>query len=252
MKRLLFLILNIFFCINYGSESIFNAPDLGKTHFIVGMPPQKEIERVATVCKTDELTGLLQCKDGGLKQAFFSPDDDLETILIALINAEQRAIRAAVFSFTNGAIAQALVNAYKRGVQIEIITDISCLRDKFNKIDMLKKAGIKIFVYNPRISRSLLNNIMHNKFVLFEKNAGNKSLVWTGSFNWTKSAQVNNQENIIILDEIHIIEKYNKQFALLKQRLKGKQSTSIAQSRNRLIAKNSRTISKRDMPDSLS
>jgi mitochondrial cardiolipin hydrolase len=232
MKRLL-LILNgvIFFSPIY---SIFNAPDLGRTHFIVGMPIEdKKIENAA-ICKADDLTALLQCMDGSYKQAFFSPDDDLEDLLIQLINNERLSIKAAVFSFTNGDIAHALINAQRRGIEIEIVTDISCIKDKFNKIEMLKKAGIKIFIYNPR-NASIFNNIMHNKFVLFGKNIGNKSLLWTGSFNFTKSAKMYNQENIIIVDEMHLIERYRKQFAILKQRLKGKDSVQLAQKKNKTI-----------------
>jgi phosphatidylserine/phosphatidylglycerophosphate/cardiolipin synthase-like enzyme len=219
----------------------FNAPDLGKTHFILGMPAaaEEKKEHEVMVCQADDLTALLRCVDGSFKQAFFSPDDDLEDLLIQLINVEQLSIKAAVFSFTNGEIAQALMRAHRRGIEIEIVTDISCIKDKFNKIDMLKKAGIKIFVYNPR-NTSIFNNIMHNKFVLFGKNVGNKSLLWTGSFNFTKSAKINNQENIIIVDEMHLIERYRKQFAVLKQRLKGKEPIELAHKSKRMLARNTK------------
>lgn len=225
------LIYHIFAFTIYCAVAPFNAPDLGKTHFIVGLPIEAKKDESVTVCHVDDLTGLLRCGDGSYKQAFFSPDDDLESLLIQLINAEQLSIKTAVFSFTNGDIASALISAHQRGVEIEIVTDISCLKDRFNKIDILKKAGIKIFVYNPR-NLSIFNNIMHNKFVLFGKNVGGKSLLWTGSFNFTKSAKMNNQENIIVMDEINLIERYRKQFAILKQRLKGKDSLKVAHKKN--------------------
>ena len=213
----------------------FNAPDLGKTHFIVGMPAvEEQKEPGVTICEVDDLTSLLHCVDGSIKQAFFSPDDNLEDLLIQLINAEQVSIKAAVYAFTSGEIAQALINAHRRGVQVEVVTDVSCTRDKFNKIADLKKNGIKIHIYNPP-NTSILNNIMHNKFVLFGKNVGNKSLLWTGSFNFTKSAKVNNQENILVIDEMHLIERYSKQFSILKQRLKGKDPLKLAQKKNKNI-----------------
>ena len=239
MKRLIILSGILFFAHCFSIVPEFNAPELGKTHFIMGLAiaPQEPLKKdKLTVCEAHDLASLLKCIDGSYKQAFFSPDDDLEKILIKLINAELRSIRVAVFSFTNGDIAQALIAAYKRGIPVEIITDITCLKDKFNKIDLLKKAGIKVFVYNPR-NVSMLNNIMHNKFVLFEKNVGGKSLLWTGSFNFTKSAKINNQENVIIVDEMRFIERYSKQFALLKQRLKGKDPVKIAHKNKRLLAK---------------
>lgn len=211
----------------------FDAPELGKTHFILGLPLAKEPVKKAEpiVCVAHDGPSLLACVDGHFKKAFFSPDDDLETILIQLINAEQQSIKIAVFSFTNGDIANALLAAHKRGIEVEIITDISCLKDKFNKIDLLKKGGIKIFIYNPR-NTTMLNNIMHNKFVLFSKNVNGKALLWTGSFNFTKSARINNQENVIIIDEKNLIERYQNQYALLKQRLKGKETTKLASKKN--------------------
>ena len=241
MIRLLLIFAISIFTIHCSENPLFNAPELGKTHFILGLPaPTSEAASAQSkkaepaVCAANDLQSLLACVDGSYKQAFFSPDDDLETILIKLINAEERSIRVAVFSFTNGDIANALILAHQRGIPVEIITDISCLKDKFNKIDTLKKAGIKIWIYNPK-NTGMLNNIMHNKFVLFEKNVGGKSLLWTGSFNFTKSAKINNQENIIIVDEMRLIDRYSKQYALLKQRLKGKSALKLAHKKKQTV-----------------
>ncbi len=241
MRQYLFIVVINFLFTSLYCTTPFNAPDLGKTHFIVGMPASDDTKEPVVICQADDLTALLRCVDGSFKQAFFAPDDDLEDLLIQLIAVEQLSIKAAVFSFTNGDIAQALISAHKRGIEIEVITDISCLKDRYNKIDVLKKAGIKIFIYNPK-NTSMLNNIMHNKFVLFGKNVGNKSLLWTGSFNFTKSAKINNQENIIIVDEMHLIERYRKQFAILKQRLKGKESLKLAQRTKRGTTKHETSV----------
>ena len=225
MQRLFFLIIFLsFHCLNsYESKHVptFNSPDLGKTHFIIGLPAN-QAPLVKKSNHTASLTGSLEqfllSPQGTVCQAFFSPDDDVQNLLIQLINNEQKSIKTAIFSFTDGDIAHALINAHKRGVTVEIITDISSIRDKFNKIELLKKFGVVIYVYNPR-TLTILNNIMHHKFVLFGKNVGGKSLLWTGSFNFTKSAKINNQENIVILDQIHLINRYNNQFELLKERI---------------------------------
>lgn len=206
----------------------FNAPNLGKTHFIVGLPPLFHRPSLPKpVCKSDTIESVLRCPDKGLKQAFFSPDDDLKNLLIQLINREKESIKMAIYSFTDGDIAQALINAHNRGVTIEIITDSSCVHDKFNKFEVLKKNQIPVHVYRCQ-TVTILNNIMHNKFVIFGKNIEGKSLVWTGSFNFTKSATLNNQENVVVLDEMHIIQRYTKQFVILKERVNKKESTKIA------------------------
>jgi phosphatidylserine/phosphatidylglycerophosphate/cardiolipin synthase-like enzyme len=216
----------------------------GKTHFIIGQPASCPISaRPAAIKKAAEsatpeqqnaedvnFATLLHCGPGGIKQALFSPDNDLETVLINLIAREQEALKIAVYSFTNGAIANAVLQAHQRGIHIELIIDASTLRDRFNKIELLQEQGIKPHVYKPT-SAGMINDIMHNKFVIFRKNIGNKSLLWTGSFNFTKSAQLKNQENVVIIDDPCLIEKYERQFEVIKARVGTK--TKVAQKKRR-------------------
>ncbi len=222
MKHLFFICLLIFSVTPSSAAPTFNAPNLGKTHFIVGLPPEKIAPpRQPTPQQSTLLGDRLVCHDGCYKQAFFSPDDDLQDLLVQLINHEQSSIRIAVFSFTDGRIAQALIDAKRRGALVEIITDVGGKRDKFSKIDLLVKNGIAVMVYDPR-NTTIYNDIMHNKFVLFGNNIGGKSLLWTGSYNFTKSATMNNQENVIVCDERHLIEKFAQQFERLKERVSKK------------------------------
>ena len=179
-------------------------------------------------CTIDTVTGILTCPGGGIKQALFSPDDNLESVLISLIDNEQHSLKVAVFSFTNGNIAQALLRALDRGVTLELVIDASCLKDRFNKIELLQAKGINPYIYRPSAT-TLLSDIMHNKFVIFGENIGGKQILWTGSFNFTKSAQLKNQENVIVLDEKYLIEKYEKQFEVIKKR--------VAQSQNQKMAR---------------
>lgn len=197
-----------------------DAATLGKTHFIVGqpthyIPPKKatQPQPVASLCE-----GLLCQHDGSVKQALFSPDDHVQDVLIDLINKEQKSINIAVFSFTNGGIADALIDAHNRGVTVMVLIDNSGLQDRFNKIERLHKAGIKVRVYKQVNTKGLFADKMHNKFALFGNNLLNKSLVWTGSFNFTKAATQSNQENVVILDDRDIVERFNKQFVQLQQR----------------------------------
>lgn len=220
MKQLLLhLILVVGSTDIFGITKEFNAPNLGKTHFILGLPtpPSVPLKKIQLPANLSNLSEKLICHDGCYKQAFFSPDDNVQEILVQLIEQEKRSIKIAIFSFTDGKIAKALIDARYRGVQVEVIIDVTGLRDKFNKIEALKANGVKVTVYDPK-NNSIYNDIMHHKFVIFENNIGDKSLLWTGSYNFTKSATLNNQENVLILDEIHLIQKYARQFELLKDR----------------------------------
>ncbi len=236
MKNTLYLLILMASCA-LGRLQEFNAPNLGKTHFILGLPNPDplRLKKINLSANSTDLGQRLVCHDGCYKQAFFSPDDNVQEILVQLIDQEKKSIKIAIFSFTDGKIAQALVDARRRGVQVEVIVDITGTRDKFSKIDWLTQNGIKVTVYDPK-NNSIYNDIMHHKFVIFENNIGGKSLLWTGSYNFTKSATLKNQENVLVLDEIHLIAKYSHQFALIKDRSRNQTVLVTHNKRKRLMA----------------
>jgi|GEM_PF-1294231 len=187
------------------------TPAFGKTHFILDAPTKLLLEK-------SPISIMQLPTHKGESRVLFSPDDDVAGALIDYINNEQKSIKVAIFSFTNGTISQALIEAHNRGIHIEIVVDTAYGRDKFSKIERLKEAGVAVYCYNPRNNKTLLSDIMHNKFIVFELNKDNHSLVWTGSFNFTKSAAVNNQENVVIIDDWQVVNKYEQQFERLKKR----------------------------------
>jgi mitochondrial cardiolipin hydrolase len=148
-------------------------------------------------------------------EVYFSPEDHIGSRLIKLINSAQKKIYAAVYMITDKTIAQALIKAKNRGIDVQIITDKISKESIYGKAFFLKSGGICVSVFNPPEStyNSFLNNssIMHNKFALID------GTLWTGSFNWTQSASQRNQENVILTDEKDVCNKYEKQFEKLKK-----------------------------------
>jgi phosphatidylserine/phosphatidylglycerophosphate/cardiolipin synthase-like enzyme len=193
----------------------------GRTHFIIGMS-ESEMQTMQQQQKIQQTplqdSSLNSLGKGQICHAFFSPDDGLEEILIDLIDHEQKSLHIAVFAFTDIEIARALKRAKERGVTIEIVTDPSCLQDRFNKIMFLKEHKFSIYIYNNDYNKATLANRMHHKFVIFGKNIANKKLIWLGSYNFTKSANAANQESIVLIENPLIIEQFTKQFSRLKQR----------------------------------
>jgi mitochondrial cardiolipin hydrolase len=150
-----------------------------------------------------------------LSEIYFSPEDHIGSKLIKLINSAQKKIYAAVYMITDKTIAQALIKAKNRGIDVQIITDKISKESIYGKAFFLKNGGICVRVFNPPEStyNSFFNNssIMHNKFALID------GTLWTGSFNWTQSASQRNQENVILTDEKDMYNKYEKQFEKLKK-----------------------------------
>ena len=197
--------------------SLFELPvNFGKTHFILGLSR----EDIAAARSAQTEFGVTE-DNCGMDEVFFSAEEDLQQKLIYYIDREQKAIWLAIFSFTDKQIAEALIRAKERGVDVQVVVDPGFLNDRYTKIDWLYESGLPVFVHNPKHARnnlSTMSNLMHHKFAIFFQNIDDRPLVWTGSFNFTKSARLSNQENAVVLSSSRIVKQYMEQFERLKER----------------------------------
>ena len=134
-------------------------------------------------------------------ELYFSLYDDPESIIIKNIDNAKEFINIAMYTFTDREIAQAILRAKDRGVDIKIYLDRSQVNAKYSKSRYFINNGIE----GIRISSN--NYIMHNKFAVIDN-----EIVITGSYNWTASAGERNDENLLVIDDKNIIKKYQNQF----------------------------------------
>lgn len=128
----------------------------------------------------------------------FVPDGpSCEAMLVGAIKNARQSILIQAYSFTSPPIAEAILQAHKRGIDVRVIVDRSQVSDKYSSATFLKHAGIPVVVdADPAIA--------HNKVMIFDQHA-----VFTGSFNFTRSAQQRNAENgIIIAGDQGLIKAY--------------------------------------------
>ena len=71
-------------------------------------------------------------------------------------------------------------------------------------------AGLDVRALAGRGGRGGHLGLMHDKFAIFDERQ-----VVTGSYNWTRSAEHSNYENVLIEDDPEIVRKYHRQFSLL-------------------------------------
>jgi len=170
---------------------------------------------------------------GGSSEVLFSPDDKPGDKLIKRIDTAKHEIRAAVYMLTDSRIIKALVNAKERGVFVQVITDKVSCGGEYGKAGVLAEKGIDVFVYKPLVKESKnkkfysADAIMHNKFAIID------NFLWTGSFNWTRSANSKNQENVIVTNDKNVIERFKAQFDLLKTRCESYANRTLPNSLNR-------------------
>ncbi len=124
--------------------------------------------------------------------------------LIVLIDSAQEAIHIASFEFDLTPVAEALIRAHDRGVDVRWITDdehgIEADEEDHGLFEMLEDAGIEV----KDDQRAAL---MHNKFWVFDGRT-----VWTGSTNITQNGGFRNNNNVIVIQSTRVAEIYEREF----------------------------------------
>jgi phosphatidylserine/phosphatidylglycerophosphate/cardiolipin synthase-like enzyme len=153
------------------------------------------------------------------QKIFFSQKDNIPALLIDLIAKEKKSIKAAYYSFTLECIVDALIEAKKRGVDVQIILDSSNMQNKSKAVEKLNKEQLQFQVYYCQSKE--FKSLMHHKFIIFEEqpdlpNGG----VVTGSFNCSRAAAERHWENIVVIEGKDAISEYSKEFDRLSKACK--------------------------------
>jgi phosphatidylserine/phosphatidylglycerophosphate/cardiolipin synthase-like enzyme len=117
----------------------------------------------------------------------FSPNGGGAELVVSVIQQAKRTIRVAAYSFTSKPIAKALMEAHKRGVDVQVVLDKSNLSSKYSSATFLSNVGIPVRI-NSRYA------IMHNKYIVVDG-----MTVQTGSFNYSSAAESKNAENVLVI-----------------------------------------------------
>jgi len=134
---------------------------------------------------------------GTTYQTCFTPGEDCTRLITNLIDGAKESLFIQAYSFTSAPIAHAILEAKKRGVTVNIILDKSQVKNnQYSSNTFLQNNAITTYVdYKPAIA--------HNKIIIIDK----KTLI-TGSFNFTKAAQFKNAENILVIHDKSLSQKY--------------------------------------------
>jgi len=130
----------------------------------------------------------------------------IEDKLIQLINSAQTSIHIASFEFDLTPVAEALIEAKNRGVDVKWVTDDkngleSDIKPGRGQFALLTAAGIAV---QDDAGRSAL---MHNKFWIFDDQT-----VWTGSTNITASGIFKQNNNVLVIRSSEIAYIYEREF----------------------------------------
>lgn len=129
-------------------------------------------------------------------EVYYSPHGGCTEAVVREIEAARAGILVQAYSFTSAPIAKALVEAHRRGVGVKVILDESQRTAKYSSADFLQHAGVPTQIDTKHA-------IAHNKVMILDG-----AVVITGSFNFTAAAEKSNAENLLVIRDRQIAEKY--------------------------------------------
>lgn len=130
----------------------------------------------------------------------FAPDNDITSSVVSEIRAARQTIDVLAFTLTSDPIAAALLDARQRGVKVRAVLEARNMHTSGSEYKRLRDGGVNVLQDGNCY-------IMHDKVIVLD---GRK--VVTGSFNWTRQAQEQNDENALIVDDLWVAGLYSGEF----------------------------------------
>ncbi len=131
-------------------------------------------------------------------QVCFTPAQRCEPLIVASIASAKGEILVQAYSFTARPIANALIDAKRRGVDVRVLIDGG--RD-----DEHKSASRHLLAAGIPLKFDYCCQTAHNKIMIIDA-----QIVITGSYNWSASAESRNAENVLVLKNEPLAVQYRE------------------------------------------
>lgn len=136
-------------------------------------------------------------------EVYFSPNGGVTGHLVKYIDKAQHKIRLLAYNFTSVDIANALLRAKARGVDVFLVLDKSVPTEKNSALGLLYPTIPVLIDHTHAIS--------HNKVILVDD-----TYFETGSFNYSDNAEKKNGENALMCKSVQGTFLYNANWELHK------------------------------------
>lgn len=143
--------------------------------------------------------------DGGTRRRvevenYFSPDDGAADEIIAEIEAARERIRFLAFVFTSDEIADAMLERAEAGVVVQGVMESRTIDGQYDEYGRLQSAVHDVLLDgNPYT--------MHHKVIIIDDET-----VITGSYNFSRSAEAYNDENVLIIHDADVARLFVEEF----------------------------------------
>jgi phosphatidylserine/phosphatidylglycerophosphate/cardiolipin synthase-like enzyme len=138
-------------------------------------------------------------------ETYFSPEDDVDDQIIDEIGWARRRIRFMAFVFTSDAIADAMLERAEAGVVVQGVMESRNVNGQYDEYQRLRNASHDVLLDgNPYI--------MHHKVIIIDDET-----VILGSYNFSRSAEISNDENVLIIHDPAVAALFVEEFGRIYQ-----------------------------------
>ena len=131
---------------------------------------------------------------------WFSPGTDCLNAIRSFISEAKESLDICVFTITDNRIVEKIEQAKARGVKIRLVADDDKSLDLGADVLAMQKRGI------PTVF-DVTDAHMHHKFAIADR----KRLL-SGSYNWTRAAERENNENVVVTNEAKLVHQFQGEF----------------------------------------
>jgi phosphatidylserine/phosphatidylglycerophosphate/cardiolipin synthase-like enzyme len=129
-------------------------------------------------------------------EVYFSPNGGCTDAVVKNLNAAKISVLVQAYWFTSPPIAKALAQAHKRGVKVEVILDRSRTELNDTQAAFFIEEGVPTLIDDKHTTA-------HSKVIIIDG-----QIVVTGSFNFTEEAEEENAENLLVVCDKALADKY--------------------------------------------
>jgi phosphatidylserine/phosphatidylglycerophosphate/cardiolipin synthase-like enzyme len=134
-------------------------------------------------------------------EVYFSPDDGVAARVMKLLRGAEQSIHIMAYSFTADDFGDIIRQKAKDGLRVFGVMDESQVKsNKGTEFDPFREAGLKIYKDGNA-------GQMHHKVIIIDE-----KIVMTGSYNFSASAERNNDENMVVFFDPQIAAQYLAEF----------------------------------------
>ncbi len=146
---------------------------------------------------------IIRLGDGTIIKTLFAPENSVEDAIIEELAHSKERIFFMAFCFTSKPIFNILLTKHNDGISISGIIEDRMKNLQGSVYDNLVKHSIEVKLDENR-------HFMHHKVLIIDDET-----VITGSYNFTRSANRKNDENILIITNPNIVDIYRKEYQRL-------------------------------------